>query len=104
MTYSGLLHDRRRELHARIVDAIEALHPDRLVEQVERLAHHAVRGELREQAVHYLRQAGLRATARWALPDARAWFEQALGILAALPESQSTLEQAFELRLECARC
>jgi tetratricopeptide (TPR) repeat protein len=100
VTYSGLLHDRRRELHALIVDAIETLHPDRLVEQVERLAHHAVRGELREKAVHYLRQAGLRATARWALPDARAWFEQALGILAALPESQSTLEQAFELRLE----
>jgi hypothetical protein len=38
-----------------------------------------LRGELREKAVHYLRQAGLKAAARSALPDARVWFEQALG-------------------------
>ena len=48
----------------------------------------------------YLRQAGRKAAARSALQDARAWFEQALGVLEALPESQSTLEQAFEIRLE----
>ena len=100
VTYSGLLHDRRRELHARIVEAIETLHRDRLGEQIERLAHHALRGELREEAVHYLRQAGLKAAARSALQDARAWFEQALGVLEGLPGSPSTLEQAFEIRLE----
>ena len=100
VTYGGLLQERRRELHGRIVDAIETLHRDRLDEQIERLAHHALRGELREKAVDYLRQAGLKAAARSALQEARAWFEQALGVLEALPESQSTLEQAFEIRLE----
>src|SRR5947207_10882067 len=43
VTYGGLLHERRRELHARVVGAIEALYGERLDEQVERLAHHAVR-------------------------------------------------------------
>jgi class 3 adenylate cyclase/tetratricopeptide (TPR) repeat protein len=100
VTYSGLLQERRRELHARIVDAIETLHRERLGEQIDRLAHHAFRGELREKAVHYLRQAGLKAAARSALQDARGWFEQALGVLEALPESQVILEQAFEIRLE----
>jgi class 3 adenylate cyclase/tetratricopeptide (TPR) repeat protein len=100
VTYGGLLQERRRELHAWIVDAIETLHRDRLGEQIERLAHHALRGELREKAVHYLRQAGGKAAARSALPDARGWFEQALGAVEALPESPSTLEQAFEIRLE----
>ncbi len=100
VTYSGLLQERRRELHARIVDAIETLHRDRLGGEIEQLAHHALRGELREKAVHYLRQAGLKAATRSALPDARAWFEQALGVLEALPESQATLEQAFEIRLD----
>jgi class 3 adenylate cyclase/tetratricopeptide (TPR) repeat protein len=100
VTYSGLLQERRRALHARVVKAIETLFPDRLGEQIERLAHHAVRGELREKAVQYLRQAGLRAAARSALADARAWLEQALGALSALPEIQSTLEQAFDIRLE----
>ena len=45
VTYGGLLQDRRRTLHAKIVDAIERLYPDRLDEHVERLAHHALRGE-----------------------------------------------------------
>jgi tetratricopeptide (TPR) repeat protein len=53
--------------------------------------------------VHYLREAGLRATLRSALEDARGRFEQALGALEALPESPSTLEQAFEIRLELRR-
>ena len=82
------------------MDAIEARHRDRLGEHIERLAHHALRGELREKAVDYLRQAGGKAAARSALPDARGWFEQALDILEALPENQTTLEQAFEIRLE----
>src|SRR6202022_646145 len=100
ITYGGLLQERRRHLHAQIVDAIETLHHDRLGEQIERLAHHAVRGELREKAVSYLRQAGLKAAVRSALLDARTWFEQALGVLAALPESPPTREQGFEVRLE----
>jgi class 3 adenylate cyclase/tetratricopeptide (TPR) repeat protein len=100
VAYGGLLQERRRDLHARIVDGIETLHRDRLSEQIERLAHHALRGEVREKAVPYLRQAGLKGAARSALPDARGWFEQALGILAALPESPSTLEQGFEIRLD----
>jgi tetratricopeptide (TPR) repeat protein len=100
VTYGGLLQERRRELHAQLVGAIERLHRDRLGEHIEKLAHHARRGELREKAVSYLRQAGLRATARSALHEARAWLEQALVVLATLSEGQSTLEQAFEIRLE----
>jgi tetratricopeptide (TPR) repeat protein len=100
VTYSGVLHERRRDIHARVVDVIEELYADRLGEQVERLAHHAMRGEKREKAVHYLRQAGGKAAARSALPDARACFEEALGVLEALPKSRAALEQAFEIRLE----
>jgi predicted ATPase len=103
VTYSGVLHERRRDIHARVVGAIEKLYADRLGEQVERLAHHAMRGEKREKAVHYLWQAGGRAAARSALSDARAWFEQALGVLEVLPESRAALEQAFEIRLELRR-
>src|SRR4030095_5431657 len=39
VAYGGLLQERRRVLHARIVEAIEALYADHLAEQVERLAH-----------------------------------------------------------------
>jgi predicted ATPase/class 3 adenylate cyclase len=100
VAYGSLLRERRRTLHARIVASIEALYVGRLAEHVEQLAHHALRGELREQAVHYLRQAGLKAAARSVLPEALASFEQALAVVATLPERQSTLEEAFDIRLE----
>ena len=100
VTYSGLLRDRRKDIHARVVNAIEELYADRLGEQAERLAHHAVRGQLHEKAAHYLRQAGAKAAARSAIADARGRFEQALDVLKSLPESQATREQAFEIRLE----
>jgi len=100
VTYAGLLQDRRRTLHASILEAMEKLYTDRLDEHVERLAHHAVRGDVQDKAVLYLRQAGHKAGARSALRDARTRYEQALDILEALPVNQSTLEQGFEIRLE----
>jgi tetratricopeptide (TPR) repeat protein len=98
VTYGGLLRDRRREVHARIVNAIEALHGDRLGEQIERLAHHAFHGELWEAAVQYAREAGMRALGRSAYREARTAYEQALRALEHLPETREYTEQAIELR------
>jgi DNA-binding NtrC family response regulator/tetratricopeptide (TPR) repeat protein len=100
VAYDSLLHERRRALHARIVEAIEALYPDRLAEHVERLAHHAVRGEAWERALVYLRQAGTRALERSANRASVAWFEQALSALQRMPETQETQEQSVDLRIE----
>jgi len=100
VAYGSVLQDRRRALHARIVEAIEALHPDRLAEQVERLAHHAFRGEVWEKAVTYLRQAGAKALARSAYREAVTWFEQALTALHPLPDTRQKIERAIDLRLD----
>ena len=103
VAYGSLPDDQRRDLHRRIVETMERLYGDRLGEQIERLAHHALCGEVWEMAVPYLRQAGLKAAARSALQEARVWFDQALAVLDRLPESPSTLEQGFEIRLELRR-
>jgi tetratricopeptide (TPR) repeat protein len=100
VAYGSLLQERRRALHARIVEAMEGLYADRLIDQVERLAHHAVRGELWDKALAYCRQAGGRAEARSAYREAVASFEQALAALEHLPECHETLEQAIDLRLD----
>ncbi len=100
VAYASLLQERRRALHARIVEAIEVLYPDRRAEQVELLAHHALRGEAWEKAVGYLRQAGTKAAARSAHREATAYFEQGLAALTHLPERRETLEQAIDLRLD----
>jgi tetratricopeptide (TPR) repeat protein len=100
VAYGGLLQDRRCALHARIVEAIEALYTDRLAEQVERLAHHAFRGEVWEKAVTYLRQAGAKALARSAYREAVTFFDQALAALHPLPDSRQKVEAAIDLRLD----
>jgi tetratricopeptide (TPR) repeat protein len=100
VAYQGLLHDRQRALHARITDAIERLAPERVAEQAERLAQHALRGEVWEKAVAYLRQAGLRAMARAANREAIAHLEQALGALRHLPETRERTELTIDLRID----
>jgi tetratricopeptide (TPR) repeat protein len=100
VTYGGLLQQRRQDLHARLVDAIEILHRDRLDEQTERLAHHAFRGAVWQKAVVYLRQAGTKMAAHSAYREAVGYFEQALAALVHVPESRYTLEQATDLRIE----
>lgn len=100
VTYNGLLRARRSSLHARLVNAIETLYRDRLGEHIERLAQHAVRGELLEKAVRYLRQAGLKALSRSALENGRVWFEQALAILEKVPETKENIELAIDIRFD----
>jgi class 3 adenylate cyclase/tetratricopeptide (TPR) repeat protein len=97
VAYGSLLQDRRKALHARIVDAIEALHHNRLGEYVELLAHHAYRGELREKAVSYLFQAGEKAARRSAPRMANVWYQQALDQLETLPETAGKWEQSFDV-------
>ena len=99
VAYGSLLQERRRALHARIVEALEGLAGDRLAEQVERLAHHALRGEVWDKALAYCRQAGEKAMARSAYREAVGYFEQALSALPHLPEQRDTREQAIDLRL-----
>src|SRR3989454_1101809 len=74
----SLLHERRRVLHARIVEALEALAGDRQDDQVERLAHHALRGGGWDKALAYGRPAGGKARTRSAYREAGGGYEQAL--------------------------
>jgi class 3 adenylate cyclase/tetratricopeptide (TPR) repeat protein len=100
VAYSGLLQERRRVLHARIVAALEALAGDRVAEQVERLAHHALRGAVWDKALMYFRQAGEKAEARSAYRAAVACHEGALDALQRLPESRQTRALAIDLRFK----
>ncbi len=102
VTYGSLQQEQRRGLHAQIIEAIEALDANRLGEQVEQLAHHALRGEVWEKAVTYCRQAGAKAHDRAAFREAVAAFEQALQALVYLPEDGDTRVLAIELRLALA--
>jgi len=100
VAYAGLLHQRRRDIHAQIVRAMERIYDRRLSEHVERLAYHALHGELWEKALPYLRQAGAKAADRPASREALVLYEQALDVLSRLAETRDTLEQAIDIRFD----
>ncbi len=100
VAYDGLLRERRRALHAAVVTGIERLHPNRLVENVELLAHHARQGEVWDKAVRYLREAGTKAFLRSANREAVTRFEEALDALQRLPEHSDATVEALDLRFE----
>jgi class 3 adenylate cyclase len=89
VAYGSLLLERRRVLHRRIVEALEALYPDRLAEHVEQLTHHALRGEVWDKALAYCRQAGAKAMTRSANREAVVCFEQALAACPRIKTSSS---------------
>jgi tetratricopeptide (TPR) repeat protein len=112
VAYGSLLLGRQRMLHARIVEALETLRTEWVAEaasrvegrspgsdQVERLAHHAVRGQVWAKALVYCRQAGEKAMARSAHREAASYLEHAVLALPHLPETRATREQAIDLRL-----
>lgn len=100
VAYASVLNERRQSLHAALVGAIERVYADRLAEQVDRLAHHAVRAGLKAKALQYLREAAARAAGRSANRDAVASFEQALALLDDLPEDERSLATRLDILMQ----
>jgi class 3 adenylate cyclase/predicted ATPase len=90
VAYHSLLIARRKQLHGRVGEAIEALFPDRLDELSPTLGYHFEKAEAREKAIRYLRQAAERAQATFANAEALAFHRSALRqvelLLAARPD------------------
>ena len=97
VAYEALPQARRRALHARMVEALEHFYADRLGEQVERLAHHALAAESWREAGTYCRQAGEKAAWRSAHREALQQFEHALRAIRQLPETRATLTETLDL-------
>ena len=100
VTYGSLLADRRRALHAAVVETMEGVYAGRLAEHVEQLAHHALRGEVWDKTVSYFRQAGAKAAVRSAYREAVTCFKQALAVLPRLPGTHERREEAIDLRFD----
>jgi predicted ATPase/class 3 adenylate cyclase len=101
VAYAGLTRERRRALDARIVAALETpLQPETDSRHVDRLAHHALRGEIWNKAVVYSRRAGQLALSRHAHRTASAYFEQAIAALAHMAADPSSTALTIDLRLE----
>jgi class 3 adenylate cyclase/tetratricopeptide (TPR) repeat protein len=99
VAYESILTERRRQLHAQLVETMESLFVDRLDEHVDRLADHALRGALWDKAVRYHLQACMRATLRSANREAIVLLEGGVRALARLPAGVKREKAAVDLRL-----
>jgi DNA-binding SARP family transcriptional activator len=90
----------RRHLHASVAAALEGRAEGDELRHGETLGMHYREAGIWDRAVVFLRRAGRQAIERCAYREAVALLEQASAALESLPESRSTLEQAFEIRLE----
>lgn len=97
--YDSMLKRQRRTLHGNVLVAIEDQFGERLDEFTERLADHAMRGQVWDKAVLYCCKAGERANARSAHRTAASFLRQAVEALGHLPASIATTEQAIDIRL-----
>ncbi|MBI3456321.1 MAG: AAA family ATPase [Candidatus Rokubacteria bacterium] len=97
VAYQGLLRERRRALHERVLQALEQQWAGREREKIELLAHHAVRGERWDRAARYLYQAGERAFARARYHAGAAFYQTTV-------EALDRLGDAADLTLKLDAC
>jgi hypothetical protein len=99
--YKSLLTERRRLLHERAAQAIEALFGSQLENHLTELAHHYSRSANAPKAVEYLQRASEQAIERSANAEAIAQLETALDLLKALPDgpAHARREISFQLAL-----
>jgi len=98
VAYESVLKERRRAVHQQIVEICEALYGDRIDEHVERLAHHALAGELWPKAVDYLHRSAMRAMQRSAHQNAIQVLEKGLEIIERLPDSPELMRRELDYR------
>ena len=94
--YGTLLRGPRRQLHARIAEALTAHYPELMDSQPELFAQHYAEAGLVEKSVACWGKAGHRSAARSAMAEAAAQFQKALDQLALLPDTAERQRQELE--------
>jgi class 3 adenylate cyclase/predicted ATPase len=104
VAYESLVRDSRRELHARVGQALEDHSPERVATEPEVVARHWEEANRPWNAVHHYRAAGWRAIQRSAHPEAIAHLEHGIGLLSRVDKGRDRdrLELQFRTALGAA--
>jgi tetratricopeptide (TPR) repeat protein len=97
VAYNSLLLKRRKEIHEEIGKTIEVLCMDRLEEYYELLAYHYGHSANTKKAIEYLDLANQKAIRVNAMEEAKAYFDEAMGRLDALPDSDVNRKRRISL-------
>ncbi|MEO9188973.1 MAG: AAA family ATPase, partial [Acetobacteraceae bacterium] len=96
---AGILLRIRRDIHARVVDAMQAFAAERLDVSVEELAEHARQAYRWAEAAQYARLAAQKAMARGANAEAAYFLRAALTSVQHWPEGDDRAAAALDLHL-----
>src|SRR5262249_36911475 len=99
VAYGTVLQERRKALHERTAQAMEALYHATLDEHYSELAHHYRRSGNTEKAVEYLHLAGQQAVQRSANEEAIQQLTTALELLKLLPNTRERAHQELTLHV-----
>jgi class 3 adenylate cyclase/predicted ATPase len=94
--HGTLLRTPRRQLHARIAEALKKLSPELAESQPEILAQHYSEAELTGNSVACWLKAGQRSAARSAMAEAAAQLEKGLNKLGLLPQTRERQQRELE--------
>jgi predicted ATPase len=95
--YASLLRKERVALHARIANVLVDEFPETTNEQPELVAHHFEAAEDADRAVFHLIKAAELATRRSGFLEATTHLKRGLGLLDALPQSESRMRKELSL-------
>jgi tetratricopeptide (TPR) repeat protein len=99
VAYNSMLNERRKLLHERTAQAIEALYHQRREDHYVDLARHYRSSNNAAKAIEYLRLAGEQAVGRGAYTQALANVEPSLRLIEQLPEGVERLRAELGVRL-----
>jgi class 3 adenylate cyclase/tetratricopeptide (TPR) repeat protein len=102
VAYNSLLTERRRLLHERTAQALEALYSERLDDYLPTLANHFDRGGNITKAVEYLSRTGIRAAQQAAYSEALGHLTRALTLLGHLPDNTERAHRELDLQMALA--
>jgi class 3 adenylate cyclase/tetratricopeptide (TPR) repeat protein len=100
--YNSLLQRNRRQIHRRIGETLERRFPEEATTKPELLAHHFREAGLPANAFQYAIRAGDAAVARYAAPEARGRFQEALDMAHSLPPSENASRAQIKATLKLA--
>jgi class 3 adenylate cyclase/tetratricopeptide (TPR) repeat protein len=95
---NSVLTERRRTIHQRTADAIEANFKERLEDHFSELAHHYLLTDDYSKAIHYSQAAAQQAANRLAYTEATNTLEAALKLLGKLPDDAERNRVELALR------
>jgi predicted ATPase len=99
VAYGSVLVERRKALHERTGQAIEALYSSSLEDHYSELAHHYSRSGNTRKAVEYLQLAGQQAVQRSAYAEAISHLSSALELFKTLPDTPERIQQELTLQI-----